>query len=94
MTFEKPDMDTFRGLKLAYRAAEAGGSMPTVYNAANEKAVELFLNRKISYLQITELIEAAMDAHTVTADPSVEEILDTEMQIHDYIKKQISGDGV
>ena len=94
MTFEKPDMDTFRGLKLAYRAAEAGGSMPTVYNAANEKAVELFLNRKISYLQITELIEAAMNAHTVTADPSVEEILDTEMQIHDYIKKQISGDGV
>ena len=54
MTFEKPDMDTFNGLKLAFKASECGGSMPTVYNAANEKAVALFLDRKIKFLQIPE----------------------------------------
>ncbi len=57
ITFEKPDLETFRGLKLAYAAAQTGGSMPTVLNAANERAVELFLNGKISFLQIAELID-------------------------------------
>ena len=63
ITFEKPDMETFAGLKLAMRAAAEGGSMPTVFNAANEKAVSLFLNRKIQFLQIPEVIELCMDAH-------------------------------
>ena len=78
LTFEKPDTDTFPGLELAYRAAQAGGSMPTVYNAANEKAVELFLEGKLSYLGIGELIEEAMGRHKVIPDPTVEEILETE----------------
>lgn len=82
LTFEKPDTENFDGLRLAYEAAGAGGSMPVVYNAANEKAVELFLDRKISYLQITEIIEAAMAAHRVLPEPSVEQILETEAEVY------------
>ncbi len=82
LTFEKPDTDTFPGLALAYRAAEAGGSMPTVYNAANEKAVELFLKGELSYLGIAELIEEAMGRHKVIPDPTVEEILETEQETY------------
>ena len=89
ITFEKPDMENFPGLKLAYQASSVGGSMPTVYNAANEKAVGLFLDRKISYLQITELIEEAMAQHKVIADPSVAEILDTEKEAYAYIEGRI-----
>lgn len=87
ITFEKPDLDTFTGLKLAYEAARAGGSMPTVYNAANEKAVGLFLDRRISYLQITELIAEAMVQHTKITNPTVEEILETEKSVYDYIER-------
>ena len=87
ITFEKPDMDTFRGLKLAYQAAEIGGSMPTIYNAANEKAVSLFLDKKISYLQITELIEAAMEHHKVVENPDVEQILMAEKEAHDFVNR-------
>lgn len=88
LTFEEPDMETFRGLKLAYMAATAGGTMPTVFNAANEKAVALFLQRKIRFLQISELIEASMEAHKVIADPSVEEILQTEAATYEFIKQR------
>lgn len=89
LTFEKPDMDTFEGLKLAYRAAEAGGSMPTVYNAANEKAVALFLDRRIKYLQIPELIGEAMERHSPIADPTVDDILAAEQQTYEYIAGRI-----
>ncbi len=89
LTFEKPDMDTFEGLKLAYRAAEAGGSMPTVYNAANERAVALFLDRRIKYLQIPELIGEAMERHAVIADPTVDDILSAEQQTYEYIAGRI-----
>lgn len=89
LTFEEPDMDTFEGLKLAYRAAAAGGSMPTVYNAANEKAVELFLDRKIKYLQIPELIGEAMERHSVVENPTVDEILAAEQQTYEYIAGRI-----
>ncbi len=85
ITFEKPDLDTFKGLKLAYEAAEIGGSMPTVYNAANEKAVSLFLDKKISYLQITEFIEDAMKNHKVVEAPTVEEILLAEAESHEFV---------
>lgn len=85
MTFEAPDMETFRGLKLAYEAATIGGSMPTVFNAANEKAVALFLDKKISFLQIPELIERSMEHHNVVANPSVEEILAAEAEAYTYI---------
>lgn len=86
LTFEKPDTDTFRGLALAYRAAERGGSLPTVFNAANEKAVALFLDKKIRFLEIPELIEAAMDAHRVIENPTVEEILAAETETYEYIR--------
>ncbi len=87
MTFEKPDMETFRGLKLAYDAAEIGGSMPTVYNAANEKAVSLFLDRKIKFLQIPEVIESCMQNHKNIDMPTVADILNTEAEAYDYIAK-------
>ena len=90
ITFEKPDMETFFGLKLAYDAQRIGGSMPTVYNAANEKAVGLFLDRKIAYLQIPELIREAMEQHKVIENPNVEEILETEASVYDFIEKVYS----
>lgn len=90
LTFEKPDTDTFTGLKLAYEAARQGGSMPTVFNAANEKAVALFLDKKISYLQITELIESAMEQHSVILNPTVEQILETESRTYEYIAGRIN----
>ena len=90
LTFEKPDLDTFKGLKLAYRAAKQGGSMPTVFNAANEKAVSLFLEKKISYLQISELIESAMEKHCVISAPTVEQILETERRTCEYIAGRIN----
>lgn len=86
LTFEKPDTDTFRGLALAYRAAERGGSLPTVFNAANEKAVALFLDKKIRFLEIPELIGAAMDAHQVIEAPTVEEILAAETETYEFIR--------
>lgn len=89
MTFEEPDTETFTGLKLAYRAMQVGGSMPTVYNAANEKAVALFLDRKIPYLRITELIGEAMEQHRVIANPSVEQILETEQTVYDEISRKV-----
>ena len=90
LTFEKPDQDTFEGLKLAYRAAEQGGSMPTVFNAANEKAVALFLDKKISYPRITELIGNAMERHRVIECPTVEQILETERQTYEYILGKVN----
>lgn len=88
LTFEEPDTKTFRGLALAYRAARTGGSLPTVFNAANEKAVALFLQKKIRFLQIPELIEASMEAHQVVENPSVEEILETEQATYEFIKQK------
>lgn len=91
MTFEKPDTETFVGLKLAYQAAETGGSMPTVFNAANEKAVALFLERKIAYLQIPELIAQSMEQHRNIENPTVEEILQTENWVYEYIAGKVSN---
>ena len=91
LTFEKPDTDTFRGLALAYRAMEKGGNIPTVYNAANEKAVSLFLDRKISYPEITELIEACMEDAEFIDHPDVDEILGTEAAAYGFIEKKMSA---
>lgn len=88
LTFEEPDTDTFRGLALAYRAARRGGSLPTVFNAANEKAVALLLQKKIRFLQIPEIIEASMEAHTVVDHPTVEQILEAEAATYEYIKQK------
>ncbi len=89
ITFEKPDMETFTGLKLAMRAAREGGSMPTVFNAANEKAVSLFLNRKIRFLQIPEVIEMCMDSHKRIANPDVNQILTAEQEAYDLIRAKV-----
>ncbi|MBD5556226.1 MAG: 1-deoxy-D-xylulose-5-phosphate reductoisomerase [Roseburia sp.] len=85
LTFEKPDTDTFRGLALAYQAMERGGNIPTAFNAANEKAVSLFLERKIGYLEITDIIEACMEQASYIADPNIDEILETEQAAYEYI---------
>ena len=86
ITFEKPDTDTFLGLPLAYRAIQAGGSMPTVFNAANEKAVALFLDKKIRFLTIYDLIQGAMENHKVVENPSVEQILEAEAEAHAFVE--------
>ena len=88
ITFEKPDMENFPGLKLAFDAAAAGGSMPTVYNAANERAVAKFLDRKIGFLDIPEIISECMAAHKVVGAPTVEQILQTEAATYDMIESR------
>jgi len=88
LTFEEPDMENFRGLALAYQAMERGGNLPAVYNAANEKAVALFLDRKIGYLKITEIIEACMDETVYIEEPDLDGILDTEAAVYDYIRSR------
>ncbi|MBE5833068.1 MAG: 1-deoxy-D-xylulose-5-phosphate reductoisomerase [Butyrivibrio sp.] len=85
ITFEKPDTDTFVGLKLAYDAARTGGSMPTVFNAANEMAVKMFLQEKIKFLEIYDMISEAMAHHKVVLNPSVDEILIAESETYDYL---------
>lgn len=88
INFEKPDLFNFPGLKLAYEAGCAGGTLPTVFNAANEKAVAKFLNREITYLTITDMIEGAMNGHTVKENPTVEEILEAEAAAYEYIESR------
>jgi 1-deoxy-D-xylulose-5-phosphate reductoisomerase len=88
ITFEEPDPEVFTGLKLAYEAFRTGGSMPTVFNAANEKAVSLFLDRKIRFLEIPELIGASMEQHKVIANPTVEQILETEASCYEFIESR------
>lgn len=88
ITFENPDMETFKGLPLAMKASRAGGSMPTVFNAANEKAVALFLQRKIGFLDIYRIIEDAMDNHKIISAPTVEEILNIEQEVYNRIESR------
>lgn len=88
ITFEQPDMETFYGLRLAYEAGKAGGSLPTVFNAANEMAVSKFLNREIRYLEILEIIEECMCNHKNIMNPSVEEILKTEQEVYKQIESR------
>lgn len=88
LTFEKPDMETFYGLRLAFEAGKEGGSLPAVFNAANELAVSKFLDRKIKYLEIPEIIEHCMQAHKTIADPSVDEILQTEQEVYEQIESR------
>ena len=85
LTFEKPDTDTFRGLKLAFDSAYAGGSMPTVFNAANEMAVRRFLKGDIRYLEIYDMIEEAMTHHNKIENPDVAAILDAEKETYDFL---------
>ena len=73
---------------LAYKAGRRGGTLPTVFNAANERAVQKFLDREIGYLTITDMIEAAMEHHTVKENPTVEEILAAEQETYDFIESR------
>lgn len=88
LTFEQPDTETFQGLALAFQAMKQGGNIPTVYNAANEKAVALFLNRKISFLEIPEIINACMENSRYINCPTVEEILATEAETYAFIESR------
>lgn len=88
LTFEEPDTKTFRGLALAYDAMRQGGNIPTVFNAANEKAVALFLEHKIGYLTISEIIEECMQRMTFVENPSIEQILETESAVYDLIESR------
>jgi len=88
ITFEKPDLEVFRGLALAYEAMKAGGNMPTIFNAANEAAVALFLQKKISYLQIEEIIEDSMKNCAFTGAPGLEDILATEAQVRERVESR------
>ena len=88
LEFEKPDTDTFYGLELAYEAGRKGGSLPTVFNAANELAVSQFLNREIKYLEITEIIEDCMKAHKNIKNPTLEQILETEAATYERINSR------
>ena len=88
ITFEDPDFEKFKGLSLAYRAGKIGGSMPTVLNAANEKAVAMFLNRQISFLEITEIIEYCMSYHQTIHNPTVQQILDIEQWVDEIVDKR------
>ncbi len=88
ITFEEPDMEVFRGLKLAYEAGKRGGSLPTVYNAANEYAVARFLKKEISYLTILDMIQGAMEHHQVVEQPNVEQILAAERETYEYIESR------
>lgn len=89
LDFERPDTETFRALALAYQAGRAGGSLPTVFNAANEMAVAKFLDRQIGYLEITDLIGECMERHVNIPSPSLDEILDTEAGVYEYINSRL-----
>lgn len=88
LTFEKPDFDTFWGLRLAFTAMDRGGNIPTAYNAANEKAVSLFLDGKISFLQIPEIIQACMERCIYEGNPDVSKILETEAEVYAFIESR------
>lgn len=88
LTFERPDRETFYGLSLAYDALDAGGNVPTVYNAANERAVAKFLDGKISFVQIPEIIASSMEEVYYKENPTLEEILDTEATTYEYIESR------
>ena len=86
IVIETPDMDTFLGLRYAYEAIGIGGSMPTVFNAANEYAVKQFLDRKIDFLDIYDIIRASMDHHKFIENPDIDEILATEQEVYEFIE--------
>ena len=91
--FETPDGDTFRGFRLAYRAGRAGESMPTVFNAANERAVSEFLNGNIRFLEIADIIEYAMERHEKVENPDLNEILKAEQEAYESVRERMQASG-
>lgn len=90
ISFFKPDTEKFRGFALAYEAGKAGGTMPTIYNAANELAVSKFLNEEIKYLDIARLIEEAMSRHKIVQQPTLEQILEAEREAHENVRSMVN----
>lgn len=90
ISFFKPDTEKFRGFSLAYEAGKAGGTMPTIYNAANELAVSKFLNEEIKYLDIARLIEEAMSRHKIVQQPTLEQILEAEREAHENVRSMVN----
>lgn len=88
LTFEEPASDTFQGLSMAVEAARAGGSMPTVFNAANEQAVRRFLNKEIRFLDIYDMIGSSMDRHQVIPEPSLDTILEIEADTNQWLESR------
>ena len=88
ITFDNPDMDTFKGLPLAMQASRLGGSMPTVFNAANERAVAMFLKKQIGFLDIYRIIEESMERHEIIQNPVLEQILETEAKTYEWIESR------
>ncbi len=91
LSFNKPDFETFEALKLGYEAAETGGTLPCAMNAANEVAVELFLQGKISFLQITELISQVMKKHIVNSEPVLDDIIETDIKSRELARNIFNG---
>lgn len=88
ITFDNPDMDTFKGLPLAMQASRLGGSMPTVFNAANERAVAMFLKKQIGFLDIYRIIEESMERHEIIQNPVLDQILETEEKTYEWIESR------
>ena len=88
ISFEKPDPENFRGLALAYEAGRAEGSLPVVFNAANEFAVAEFLDRRAGYLEITDMIAEAMAHHTRISHPSLEQVLEAEQETYEFLRRR------
>jgi 1-deoxy-D-xylulose-5-phosphate reductoisomerase len=90
LSFEKPDMETFQCLQLAYEAGKMGGNMPAIFNGANEVAVELFLNKKIDYLQIEYIIRECIEKFDYNEKPTLEEIIDIDKKVREYVLNKYS----
>lgn len=88
LTFERPDLETFYGLQLAYDAMDAGGNVPTVFNAANERAVAKFLNNKIKFLEIPEIVSESMINVDFINNPTIQQVLETEQMTYDFIESR------
>jgi 1-deoxy-D-xylulose-5-phosphate reductoisomerase len=90
LTFEQPDLDTFRNLALAYRALAKGGNLPCILNAANEIAVDSFLKSQIGFLEISEVIEQSMESVNFLANPSLEDYVSTDKETRIIAKEIIN----
>ena len=88
LTFAEPDTDTFKALALAYKAGKIGGNLPCIFNSADEVAVELFLQGKIGYLAISDIIEEAMNNIKLIENPTISDIIDTDMEVREWVRKR------
>ena len=88
LTFDKPDTDTFRMLALAFKASKIGGTMTAVLNGANEEAVSYFLNGKCGFLDIADMVEGAMENHSLKKNPVLSDIFDADREAREFVKSK------